>query len=94
MVQMSREAYQTVKNYLADVEGVGVGEFVDACVLLACDHLEELEDILEIEDVDEDEGEEEEQTTCDECKAVVKESDEFCPSCGVEFEKEEETEAE
>lgn len=35
-------------------------------------------------------SESESETTCDECHAVAKESDEFCPACGVEFEDEEE----
>jgi len=58
-IAVSDDCWRAIKQYLVDVDGIDIGELVDACVLFAFERIDELEEELGIEEVDEEEEEEE-----------------------------------
>lgn len=55
-VKISSEVTDTMKKYLADVEGVSLGELVEGAIIYAMENLEAFEKFLGIEE-DSDESE-------------------------------------
>jgi hypothetical protein len=69
-IKVSSEAHKDMKQYLVDIEGIGLGELVEACYEYAMQNLKDFEAFLELEGTDEteeeSEGDTEEEKTEDE----------------------------
>lgn len=57
-IKVSKDAHNDMKQYLVDVEGLSLGELVEAAFEFCMQNLEGFEKFLELEDIDEDEKEE------------------------------------
>lgn len=67
-IKVSSEAHKDMKQYLVDIEGIGLGELVEACYEYAMQNLKDFEAFLELDETEEEsEGdtEEEEEETKD-----------------------------
>ncbi|MCJ7424321.1 hypothetical protein MUP01_08660 [Candidatus Bathyarchaeota archaeon] len=64
-VKVSSEAHKDMKQYLVDVEGVSLGELVEAAFEFSMGKLEEFEKFLGLEEKDEASGEQEEEAEDD-----------------------------
>ena len=65
-IVVSSDCWKAVREFLADVEGMSIGEFVEACVMYACESMENpldesFEDHIDLEGEGESEEEEEEE---------------------------------
>jgi hypothetical protein len=60
-VKISSEAHKGMKQYLVDVEGLSLGELVEAALGFSMENLEEFEKFLGLEETDEVSGEQEEE---------------------------------
>jgi hypothetical protein len=56
-IKVSSEAHKDMKQYLVDIEGIGLGELVEACYEYAMQNLKNFEAFLELEGTDETEEE-------------------------------------
>jgi sRNA-binding protein len=59
-IKVSSEAHKDMKQYLVDIEGIGLGELVEACYEYAMQNLKDFEAFLELEETDETKEESEE----------------------------------
>ena len=77
-IKISSETHKAIKEYLVDVEGLTIGDFVDDAVLFAMDNIEKFEEYAEIEDIEEEEeeGESEEEEENEEEENEDEEEDE------------------
>jgi hypothetical protein len=57
-VKVSKDAHNDMKQYLVDIEGLSLGELVEAAFQFSMQNLEEFEKFLQLEETDEDEKEE------------------------------------
>jgi len=64
-VKISSEAHKDMKQYLVDIEGLSLGELVEAAFEFAMQNLEDFDKLLGLEETEEDsknKGEQEEET--------------------------------
>lgn len=61
-IKVSSEAHKDMKQYLVDIEGIGLGELVEACYEYAMQNLKDFEAFLELEETDETKEESEKDT--------------------------------
>jgi len=57
-VKVSKDAHNDMKQYLVDVEGLSLGELVEAAFEFCMQNLEDFEKFLQLEEIDEEEKEE------------------------------------
>jgi len=53
-VKISSEAHKDMKQYLVDIEGMSLGDLVEALLTYAMENLEDFEKFLDLEESEED----------------------------------------
>ena len=64
-IVVSKDLLKAIKEYLVDVEGLTIGQFVEEAIFFAFEHLKEFEEYLGLEEEEvasEEETEEEEES--------------------------------
>jgi len=65
-VKISSEAHKDMKQYLVDIEGMNLGDLVEALLTYAMENLEDFEKFLDLEESEEDDQDLEKEKTDEE----------------------------
>jgi hypothetical protein len=60
-VKISEETHKDMKQYLVDIDGLSLGELVEAAFQYAMQNLEGFEELLDLEETEEGDGDKEEE---------------------------------
>ena len=65
-IKISSEAHKDMKQYLVDVDGLNLGELVEASFEFCMENLEAFEKFLELEDIEDDKQDQDQENDKDE----------------------------